>query len=663
MAALRFKSFAKNNGIHVKDSFLGFETRTVLLVRASVDQLSRVTESLDDLAELRKAHEVSTAITSLDGLDQRDLVDGLLERLIPPNAESPAVCVLDTGISSNHPLLKPAILNGDVHVVDPNWKLEPKNSHGTEMAGLALYGDVQQCLLDSQSVTLFHRLESVKILPDTSSNEPELYGEITAQAVLRPEVAAAVRNRAFLLAVTAPAGVKEQEKLGLPSSWSAAIDALAFGRDICVLNDQLTVLDDELNRHPRLFVISAGNIQPSAIVSTDNFLDRCDLSPVEDPAQAWNAITVGAYSAVDTMEGAPSSFDGYSPMAERGELSPVSRTSVAFNQKRWPFKPEVVADGGNLAVSPEGTSVDTPENLALVTTRRVTSSGGLLTTTRDTSAATAQVAAIAADVMAAYPKLKMETVRALVVHSAEWTPTMLKRFNAATKKQDRVNLLRRYGMGVPDRSRAIQSAANALNLLVEGTIRPFEKGTNGIRTGNMHLHTLPWPEEELLSLPPDAPVRMRVTLSYFVDPNPSRRGWTGRYRYGSYGLRFASVYPEETGEQFRKRINKLAREDNETIDSSRDDGWFFGASQQRKPGSLHTDIWEGVGADLARKGLIAVYPVEGWRKHYPQTNLVTFAVGYSLVVSIESPEVDVDLWTPVQQQIATEVETEIDTPI
>ena len=86
---------------------------------------------------------------------------------------------------------------------------------------------------------------------------------------------------------------------------------------------------------------------------------------------------------------------------------------------------------------------------------------------------------------------------------------MLKRFNAATKKQDRVNLLRRYGMGVPDRSRAIQSAANALNLLVEGTIRPFEKGTNGIRTGNMHLHTLPWPEEELLSLPPDAPVRMR----------------------------------------------------------------------------------------------------------------------------------------------------------
>jgi hypothetical protein len=30
-----------------------------------------------------------------------------------------------------------------------------------------------------------------------------------------------------------------------------------------------------------------------------------------------------------------------------------------------------------------------------------------------------------------------------------------------------------------------------------------------------------------------ARVRLRVTLSYFVEPNPASRGWQGRYRYAS----------------------------------------------------------------------------------------------------------------------------------
>ena len=61
---------------------------------------------------------------------------------------------------------------------------------------------------------------------------------------------------------------------------------------------------------------------------------------------------------------------------------------------------------------------------------------------------------------------------------------------------------------------------------------------------------------------------------------------------------------------------------------------------------------------VASKGAIAVYPVAGWwknRRGYDQSDL---GVVYSLVVSIESPEVEVDLWTPVAQQIAAEVAIE-----
>lgn len=138
----------------------------------------------------------------------------------------------------------------------------------------------------------------------------------------------------------------------------------------------------------------------------------------------------------------------------------------------------MVANGGNLASSPDGTRVDTPENLGLLTTRRQALGAGLFTTTRDTSAATAQVAAIAARLCAAYPRLMPETVRALIVHSARWTDVMQERLDPKkNNKRELRNLLRRYGAGAPSLDRAIYSS-DALTLIAEASIRPFEREGN-----------------------------------------------------------------------------------------------------------------------------------------------------------------------------------------
>jgi hypothetical protein len=150
---------------------------------------------------------------------------------------------------------------------------------------------------------------------------------------------------------------------------------------------------------------------------------------------------------------------------------------------------------------------------------------------------------------------------------------------------------------------------------------------------------------------------MRVTLSYFVEPNPSSRGWTGRYIYPSHGLRFATRRPEESVDSFRQRINTRARIDGEKPPSrDTEPGWLFGTNQQQAAGSLHTDIWSGTAAALASKGAIAVYPVAGWWKNRAKDDQSDQGVDYSLIVSIESPEVDVDLWTPVYQQVEPSIE-------
>jgi hypothetical protein len=172
----------------------------------------------------------------------------------------------------------------------------------------------------------------------------------------------------------------------------------------------------------------------------------------------------------------------------------------------------------------------------------------------------------------------------------------------------------------------------------------------------MHLHDLPWPGDVLADLG-GATVRLRVTLSYFIEPNPGRRGWTRRYRYPSHGLRFDVRRPTESNDDFRKRVNQLALTEEERRPTSRSDSseWYFGP-EQRVSGSLHTDIWQGTAADLAQRGAIAIYPVTGWWKERPDHDHSERGARYALVVSIETPGQDVDIWTPVAQEVGIPIE-------
>ena len=73
-------------------------------------------------------------------------------------------------------------------------------------------------------------------------------------------------------------------------------------------------------------------------------------------------------------------------------------------------------------------------------------------------------------------------------------------------------------------------------------------------------------------------------------------------------------------------------------------------------GSLHGDIWQGTAADMASRGVIAVYPTAGWWKTREALERHDKAARYFLAVSIRAPEVDVDLCTEVANRIAVGVD-------
>jgi hypothetical protein len=417
--------------------------------------------------------------------------------------------------------------------------------------------------------------------------------------------------------------------------------------------DRLASDADADNGTPRLFVISAGNIIDSnawADSPTSNATDG-----IHDPGQAWNALTIGAYT--DLTQIREPDMEAFRPIAQEGGLSPFSTTSLTW-QPHWPLKPDVVFEGGN-AAKDALSAVWTP-SLSLLTTNHLLTER-LFTTANATSAATALGARMAAQLMTEYPELWPESIRALIVHSADWTDAMRQSFlptDRPPSKSDYVQLVRHCGFGVPDMGRAMKSASNSLTMIVEERLHPFTRtGSDQPKLRDMHLHRLPWPLQQLEDLE-ETIVEMRVTLSYFIEPNPSERGVTSRYRYESHGLRFDVKRAVESEDEFRARVNAAARDEEEGTRSKTDDpNWNIG-TQNRHKGSLHSDTWRGKAVDLASHGVLAVYPALGWWKTRTALERYDKQARYALVVSIHAPEVDVDLYTPIANQIGIAVEIE-----
>lgn len=635
-----FRKLATLAECQVSEHQINFPERTVVLMYGSQQQFSTSVMTLNCVAELRRAKETAAFFDAMEPEEQQQWAEEALARLtvIPDDDETPRVCLLDSGVNRAHPLLSPFIASADLHTVNPVWGFDDSANHGTGLAGLVALGDLADALATEGPLVGSHRLESVKLTPEQGANagESRQHGYLFAEAVARPEVSAPTRPRVFTSAVTS----SDDRDRGRPSAWSATVDRLASDYD----GD---------GQFPRLFVLCAGNTSdPQA---WNWYPASLSTNGVRDPGQAWNAITVGAFTekVVITEANARDSVS----VAPLGGLSPYTSTSATW-EPAWPLKPDVVLEGGNAGKDAIG-AIGIP-SLHLLTTNNLPLER-LFTTTNATSAASALCARMAAQLMAAYPALRPETIRALIVHSAEWTMAMRATYlpgngTGNASKTDYVRMIRHCGWGAPSLERALWSAGNSLTLVVEDLVRPFQKITGkAISSRDMNLHSLPWPKQELLALPPATKVELLVTLSYFIEPNPSARGTSSKFHYPSHRLRFDVQRPlDATTDDFVARINAAAeREDDGDPADPKDPNWLLGG-RQRHRGSLHQDIWRGTAAELANRGFIAVYPAKGWWRTRPAQERYDLPARYSLVVSIRTPETNVDLYTPIALQVAAQ---------
>ena len=182
--------------------------------------------------------------------------------------------------------------------------------------------------------------------------------------------------------------------------------------------------------------------------------------------------------------------DNMVTLAKKGGLSPYSRTSCTWCNSTCPIKPDVLFEGGNKIVDVLY-NFTSPEHSILTTDKQFIDNYFSLSV--GTSPATAQAANFAAQLQVKYPQLWVETIRGLIVHSAEWTDEMVRQFlPSRIGKKSYENILRACGYGVPNLQRALHSAKNSLVLIAQNEIQPYIFDDPNIKTNEMHLYELPW---------------------------------------------------------------------------------------------------------------------------------------------------------------------------
>jgi hypothetical protein len=555
-----------------------------------------------------------------------------------PNKNAPKVCIIDSGIQEEHPLLKNAIDSGNSISLIPSEinltaDMVSNGGHGTRVAGAVLYPRI---IPNQGSYKAVCWLQNARILNSDCRLSDRLYPPSLLNDIVEYYYnQTATRTRIFnhSLASDAPCRTRYM------SSWAYTIDQLSYEEDILFIVAAGNIPLDGYRTLPRLSVrhhLLAGREYPDYL--TEN---SCRIA---NPSQSFQALTVGSITS--------NSFRdlSWSSLGEKDESSPFSCSGLGI----WDtIKPEVVEYGGDILKDenqPPNFICNTNTSPELVrSTLSPTPSPLVAADDFGTSFAAPRVTHIAARLAAEFPNESCLLYRALIVQSARWPDWALAKTN-----EEKYNVIRQIGYGIPNLERAISNTPNRITLITQG-----EKL---IKAGEAHIYQVKLPDS-LRSPGEEFEILLEITLSYKAQPRRTRRN---RRKYLSTWLDWECSKQGEDSKHFLGRV--LA---NYNVPENAEKGddlftWTLGKEKNYKSiknvsrsiGTIQKD-WAVVKSYNLREAFcIAVVGHEGW-------NNDPFAeVPYSLVVSFEAIQADIPIYTPiVEAQIETEVQTETEIEI
>ena len=535
-----------------------------------------------------------------DGFELRNIDAPDLPDFPGPEPEHPVVGVIDGGIIPENPLIRLAVRD-QTHrsFISDSVLDEGVQGHGTAIASLVALGSLRDALLHPPvplsppvRVALGRLLNADTQIPDNV-----VAHRIIAE--IAPTMFAENGCRIFNHSI-ASRGLFNVNRMSL---WAESIDSVAY----------------EDGNEGFLFIIPSGNIDGQLSPTIPQIRDWLNnprhpqylLQPqcrLRNPAQAVNALSVGAYVPIAGVMFHNAQAFGHRAISETGSVSPFTRTGFGFLGE---IKPEVVEEGGNWYTNDAGGIVTTAQHTDVaVANSAFARDGRIVKFVTGTSFAAAKVSNLAGLIQRQIPNASPDLIRALIVNSASW-PERLGSIDET---------VRLWGYGVPNRERALLAQGPRSLIVIEDVIQ----------IGHAQIFRIPFPHD-LFEDNPELVIRVSVTLSYRAPVRKSNRKYRGTVLEWMFSKR------DESLAQFSRRCStipetELMGEDDEPDLPQGDWGWRIG-TRRRTRGTAQKDWFEAAADQFPDELIFAVLGRRGWLSKSRQDE--GFRQRYAIAVSIE----------------------------
>ena len=546
-------------------------------------------------------------------------------------AESPidvTIGVIDDGVHAGHPLLKDLV---DSQVDVPSGRQWGEAGiHGSMVAGLAAYGDIEKTLRNGRPFPAPARLAVVRVLePDPRNRTATVFPADTPEHLVVEEAIRALHDQGVRIINLSIADDHPYSgpHVGL---WTESLDRLARELDV-------------------LIVAAAGNSGIAALgqVTKDDSAYRwypgytLDAEArIAEPGIAASVVTVGsiARSGASAILGAKSDLSDVA-IAGENQISPFSRTGPGLNGtfKLGAVKPDFVHYGGNCVRTSLG-HLNYHDHGAAVVSTSLGPSGRLFYSSSGTSYAAPRVARTAAEILHTYPAASANLLRVLLGISAE-VPNQ-----ARSQFPDNEESRRAFGYGMPDKDRAVNSERARVVLLHEGEIV----------VDTVAIHPIPMPESFTTG-------KSDRTITVAVAHDPPVRRQRREYTAGHLELDF---YRAMSIDEVEEVVRKQPRgepvptvQDRRRVASKLEPG-----SQTCGSSTLQVRTWQAKSANSLNPDdsdtyyLVVKHFKERWADHLKEdyTNQK-----YALAVQLEDrSRIDIDLYADVQSHVRVRARAE-----
>ncbi|PZP21718.1 MAG: peptidase S8 [Pseudomonas kuykendallii] len=549
-------------------------------------------------------------------------IDEIPRNIPSPPADAARICILDSGINGNHPLLSAAMAES-ASFVDEEGD-DDQAGHGTAVAGVALYGDVEAC-----NNSNFWRPEfwifNGKVMKKCPHTGDAVYDEFALEASLTKAVEHFVGLGCRIF------------NLSLGNS-NAPYDG-AHVRGLAYILDVLS------RRHNILFVVSTGNFRGSEEppVPANGWRDDYPeyliavQSAIIDPAPAMTVLTVGSIS----RHNATLDSQRY---PEINQLSPASENQPSPFTRHGPsvkgaLKPELVAPGGNLASpmrqlrEPWAASM---RGLGVLTLNHQWRGNTVFKEVSGTSFAAPYITHLAGRLLNEYPTISANMLRAMLVNqaylpdevSSSFSDEFRKGYKKAKATWNRDVERDVAGYGVVSETDLFRSSDNVVVLMSEETIE----------NDGCQFFELPLPEDFLRSA--RGTRELSITLAY----TPVVR--TTRIDYLATQINFRLAVGASLDE-VQKHFSKEMKAETDVLKEARDGNRDISA-QLRNRGTVQSSRWTFKQAKPGEKWFVVVVRQDrDWNPSAAEKEQ------YALVVTVADRDNEhAQLYTQIQQRIA-----------